>query len=89
MVDRDVFRPVETGLYLLSTLIEIHPDEFLFNDPTYEERRHFDLLAGTDQLRKQLADGRSVEEIMASWEPKLAEYLNEREKHLLYGDQTQ
>lgn len=89
VVDRDVFRPVETGLYLLSTLIEIHPDEFLFNDPTYEERRHFDLLAGTDQLRKQLADGRSVEEIMASWEPKLAEYLNEREKHLLYGDQTQ
>jgi uncharacterized protein YbbC (DUF1343 family) len=61
----------------------------MFNDPTYEERRHFDLLAGSDQLRKQLADGLPVDEIMASWEPELSEYMKEREKHLLYGEQTQ
>lgn len=88
VVERDVFRPVETGLYLLSTLIELHPEEFMFNDPAYEERRHFDLLAGTDQLRKQLADGLPVEEIMASWEPNLGDYMEEREKHLIYGEQT-
>lgn len=86
VTDRDVYRPVETGLYLLSTLIELHPDEFEFNDPTYEERRHFDLLAGTDKLRHQLADRVPVDEIMASWEPELGKYMKEREKHLLYGE---
>ncbi len=86
VTDRDVFRPVETGLYLLDTLIDIHPKQFLFNNPTYEERRHFDLLAGTDKLRKQLADRVPVDEILASWQPELDRYLAERENHLLYGE---
>ncbi len=46
----------------------------------------FDLLAGTDQLRIQIKNGLSDEEIRASWEPKLEEYLNTRKKYLLYPD---
>jgi uncharacterized protein YbbC (DUF1343 family) len=67
-------------------LIELHPEKFEFNDPTYEDRRHFDLLAGTDKLRHQLGDRVPVDEIMASWEPELGKYMKEREKHLLYGE---
>jgi len=80
-----VFKPVETGLHLLSTLMELHP-RFQFNDPSYDSRRHFDLLAGTDKLRMQLENGDPVENIFASWEEAKNMYLKEREKHLLYEE---
>ena len=83
VTNRDVFRPVETGLYLLSTLMETHP-EFRFNEPTYDKRRHFDLLAGTSKLREQLERGEPVADILASWETETSKYLGEREKHLIY-----
>ena len=83
MTDRDVFKPVLTGLHLLSTLMEIHP-RFQFNDPTYDTRCHFDLLAGTNKLREQLEKGEPVENILASWEEETTKYLKEREKYLLY-----
>ena len=44
----------------------------------------FDLLAGTDQLRKQIEAGAGEEEIRASWEPKLTEYRVLREQYRLY-----
>ena len=85
VTDRTVFKPVETGLHLLSTLMDIHP-RFQFNEPTYETRRHFDLLAGTGKLRKQLEDGEPVENILASWENETETYLKERKKHLFYEE---
>ena len=86
VTDRDQYRSVETGLHLLSTLMMTHPSMFRFNEPTYDERRHFDLLAGTDKLRLQLMAGVPVEEITASWEPEVNKYLQERSRHLLYPE---
>ena len=85
VTDRNVLKPVETGLHLLSTLMALHP-RFQFNEPTYDSRRHFDLLAGTDKLRMQLENGDPVESILASWEEAKIMYLKEREKHLLYEE---
>ncbi|MCW4049844.1 MAG: DUF1343 domain-containing protein [Candidatus Bathyarchaeota archaeon] len=85
VVDRKCFRPMETGLHLLTTLIQLYPDTFSFNESSYDKRRHFDLLAGTDTLRADLMAGVSVEEIMASWMPELEEYREKRKEHLLYG----
>ena len=45
---------------------------------------HFDLLAGSDQLRKQIVAGASEETIRASWEADLAAYRELREQYLLY-----
>ena len=86
ITDRDAYLPVEVGLHLLSTLIKLHGDAFRFNEPTYEARRHFDLLAGTNRLRLSLAEGVPVEEIAASWVPGLERYMRERERHLIYGE---
>ena len=44
----------------------------------------FDKLAGTDQLRKQLIEGKSSTEIRKSWQSKLANYKVLRKKYLLY-----
>ena len=47
---------------------------------------YFNLLAGTDQLKKQIINGESVENILASWEPDLKKFKKTRSKYLLYPD---
>jgi uncharacterized protein YbbC (DUF1343 family) len=86
VTDRDAFRPVETGLHLLRILMDLQPDGFAFNEPTYEERRHFDLLAGTDRLRRSLTEGATVDDIVASWEPGITRFRDECDSILLYGE---
>jgi uncharacterized protein YbbC (DUF1343 family) len=46
----------------------------------------FDKLAGNELLRKQIIEGKTAEEIRASWKSDLAEYLKIRSKYLLYTD---
>lgn len=44
----------------------------------------FDKLAGTTELSKQIESGMSEEEIRASWQPALDEFMKIREKYLIY-----
>jgi uncharacterized protein YbbC (DUF1343 family) len=46
----------------------------------------FDLLAGTDKLRKQIIDRLSETEIRKSWQEELNAYQKIRRKYLLYDD---
>jgi uncharacterized protein YbbC (DUF1343 family) len=48
----------------------------------------FDTLAGTDELRKQIIEGKTESEIRASWQPKLDAYKRTRSKYLLYKEFT-
>ncbi len=57
--------------------------KYLF-DKTEFFNNYFDKLAGTDELRKQIIEGLSQEEIKASWQPGLKEFLKVREKYLIY-----
>ena len=86
VTDREAYRPVEAGLHMLSALMRLQGDTFRFNEPTYDEKRHFDLLAGTDGLRLSLGEGVPVEEIVGAWEPELERFMKVRERHLLYGE---
>lgn len=45
----------------------------------------FDKLAGTDQLRLQILNGTSVEDIRKSWQPGLDEFRKKRKQYLLYS----
>ncbi len=47
---------------------------------------YFDKLAGTDKLRKQIKQGKSVSEIKKSWQDDLKAYQKTRKKYLLYED---
>ena len=67
-------------LYLewLELLISEYPEkEKIFNP-------FFDKLAGTDELRKQLSAGKSIEDIRKSWESGLATFMLKRQQYLLY-----
>ena len=44
----------------------------------------FDRLAGTDRLRLAVEAGASLEDVRAAWQPDLDEFLQVRERYLLY-----
>jgi uncharacterized protein YbbC (DUF1343 family) len=47
---------------------------------------YFDMLAGTDQLRKQIRHGHTAEEIRQTWAADLEAYHAIRNKYLLYAE---
>jgi uncharacterized protein YbbC (DUF1343 family) len=49
-------------------------------------RESFNRLAGTDELMKQIKEGKTEAEIRKSWEPGLSEFKSIRKKYLLYPD---
>lgn len=53
--------------------------ESFFTSPAF-----FDKLAGTNELRKMMLEGKSEKEIRASWQEGLKEYKKIREKYLIY-----
>nr|NQU89095.1 DUF1343 domain-containing protein [Bacteroidota bacterium] len=67
----------------LSWLIAYH--DFL-KDTTVFFNNYFVKLAGTDQLRTQIENGFTEEQIRASWQPQLDEFKKMRKKYLLYPD---
>ncbi|MGQ7870094.1 exo-beta-N-acetylmuramidase NamZ family protein [Sunxiuqinia sp. sy24] len=48
--------------------------------------RWFNLLAGTDELLKEIRAGKKLETIEAGWQEELDQYQSVREKYLLYPD---
>lgn len=76
--DYKAFNPVNFGIHLLCTLIKLYPDKFKFDD------KHFDLLAGTDSLRKDILSGKTPEDIISGWNADLEEFNLKRKKYLIY-----
>lgn len=46
---------------------------------------YFNTLAGTDQLKKMILEGKTASEIEISWQSDLTSYMKLREKYLLYN----
>jgi len=65
--------------YLVSFYKQFDDKKNFFNKNLF-----FDKLAGTDQLRKQILEGKTIGQIRASWQDKLATFKAIRSKYLLY-----
>lgn len=72
------FKSVQFGVYLLSSLIKLYPEQFKFR------KKYFDLLAGSDKLRKQLLAGVDPAKIISGWQDDLSKFQSIRKKYLLY-----
>ncbi|MEX0637099.1 MAG: DUF1343 domain-containing protein, partial [Ferruginibacter sp.] len=55
-------------------------------DSFFLKNNFIDKLAGTDELKKQVIEGKTEAQIRASWEPALTQYKAMRKKYLLYND---
>ena len=78
VVNRDTFEPVKTGVNLLWAFHKVNPDEFKWREKT------IDRLAATPDLRKMINDGKTPDEIAASWKNDLEQFMSVRKNYLLY-----
>ncbi len=87
VLDRLQFKPVITGLAVIKTCYDMYREHFRWKEPPYEyvfDKNPFDVISGTDALRKALERGDSLEEIERSWHTGLEAFSREREHFLLY-----
>ena len=67
-------------LNLLLNAYRDYPDKATF----FLKNNFFDKLSGTDQLRKQIIEGKTEEEIRASWQSSLEKFNQIRARYLIY-----
>jgi uncharacterized protein YbbC (DUF1343 family) len=87
VTDRRTFKPVITGVALIEMFRQFDPSRFGWRQPPYEyehEKMPIDILAGSDELRKQAEAGTAIGDIAASWADDEAGFLRVRAPYLLY-----
>lgn len=85
ITDRERFRPVSAGYEVMAALRALYPVRFSFEAPDAVRRRDmFDKANGTDEVRKKLQAGVTVEEMTTGFGEKTAVFLEQRARCLLY-----
>ncbi|MBN2390773.1 MAG: DUF1343 domain-containing protein [Anaerolineae bacterium] len=85
ITDREAFRPVTMGLYLLTALKALYPPNFVWLSQSWEGTHpHIDLLAGTDQVRRAIEAGVDVTELVEGWAGDVADFEQKSCQYWLY-----
>lgn len=85
VTDREAFRPVMVGLYLMGACRAQRPDGFEILDTSWEgPAPHLDLLTGMPAMRKAIQNGEPLTSMPEAWESDLACFDQARSKYLLY-----
>ncbi|PIR01316.1 MAG: hypothetical protein COV66_02550 [Nitrospinae bacterium CG11_big_fil_rev_8_21_14_0_20_45_15] len=86
--DREVFRPLLTGLAVIHTVQKMYPASFQWREEPYEfvsDRLAIDLLYGNDGFRNEWVGKRNnLEGIERSWEAELQEFKDLRSNYMMY-----
>ncbi|MGM0437371.1 MAG: exo-beta-N-acetylmuramidase NamZ family protein [Bacillota bacterium] len=73
------------SLTIIKSLFDLYPKKTLWKKPKSKNCKYFfDLLMGTDEVRKKLDKKISVKNIVNSWQEDLENFKNIRNKYLLY-----
>ena len=78
VTDRNVYEPVKTSVYMLSTARLLFPNEFRW------KAGWIDKLAGTPVLRESIESGMSPDRIVERWKKEVDRFRAERKQYLLY-----
>jgi len=78
IVNREVFRPFLTTLWIIKTVMDSYPKQFKF----YPE--YFDKIMGNSDIRKDLEMGKKPSEIVKDLEAGLQDFEKLRKNYLLY-----
>ena len=87
VTDREAFTPVIVGIAMIKTAYDLYTDKFEWKRDAYEyvfDKNPFDVVSGTDKVRKGIESGMSLEDIRASWDNGLREFNEIRAKYLMY-----
>lgn len=88
VTNRGRFKAFKTGTAILKAVHELYPRKFKWNGPPYEyekKKMPIDILAGTDRFRKDIENGRSLDQMEKWWDGQRLEFNRKiRRKNLLY-----
>ena len=87
VTDRETFTPVIVGVAMVKTAYDLYTDKFQWKQTDYEYefgKNPFDIVSGTDKIRKQIEGGASLDEIRSAWEPRASAFAEVRKEFLLY-----
>jgi uncharacterized protein YbbC (DUF1343 family) len=87
ITDREKFRPFKTGVAIIKAIHNTYPRDFTWNQPPYEYEEiklPFDILAGSDRLRKDIEAWKSLQEMEQWWKEETKAFVKTRKKYLIY-----
>jgi len=87
VTDREKFKPFKTTVAILLALRDLYPDINLWKNPPYEyefKKLPFDILAGSDRLRKEIEQGKTLKDIESWWNSEVSAFEKIRNRYLLY-----
>ncbi len=87
VTDREAFTPVIVGIAMIKTAYDLYTEHFEWKKDPYEyvfDQNPFDVVSGTDKIRKAIESGASLKEIEDSWSDGLNEFAEARKPYLLY-----
>jgi uncharacterized protein YbbC (DUF1343 family) len=87
VTDRDAFTPVVVGIAMVKTSYDLYAEKFQWKQTDYEYefgKNPFDIVSGTDKIRRQIEIGISLADIKAGWSAELSEFEKAREGFLIY-----
>lgn len=87
VIDREKFKAFKTAVAILLTIKEIYPQINIWREPPYEyefEKLPFDILSGSDRLKKDIEEGKSLKDMEYWWNDELESFRKIREKYLVY-----
>ena len=88
VTSREAFEPVIVGVAMVKTAYDMYREFFRWKEPPYEyvhDRNPFDVIAGTDELRKAIERGDELRSIEESWQAPLRDFKELRKDYLLYS----
>lgn len=88
ITDSHQFLPAATAVYILAAIRDLYPGLLRFSRSQYGGRYLFDLVWGTDSVRRALLRGTRADGIVASWQEGLQKFLEVRQRYLLYSRGT-
>lgn len=80
-------RPASTAVHILSAVNQLHPGKLLYTAPSSGGRYLFDLVWGTDDVRKAILRGEDAQQIITSWNEGLEKFMQIRQRYFIYKPQ--
>lgn len=88
VTDRDTFKPVITGVAIISAIHRLYSKDFEWQKPPYEyvhDKLPFDVINGSSSVREQIERGMTATEIENGWLEGINKFARMRSKYLLYA----
>lgn len=83
VTDYNKLKPFEAQIHLMHILHTMYPEQELFGDE-HALKPLFDEVLGTNDLRRRLLAGETAEQMIASYQEELSNFMKLREQYLIY-----